>query len=395
VSSTGSSRPLTGLLVLACSVLLSFVLVEGVVRLTIGEQPKFPRRVVEAPWGLRYNEPGARYRHKSADMTTYFEINGRGMRADRDIPYQKRSGLQRILSLGDSYTIGYEVDADATFSMVLEQVLRRAGYDVEVLNAGVSGFSTAEEYLYLERELFRYDPDVVVLSFVGNDFVDNLRTDLFAVDSGKLSPKNERYIPAGGVGNFLNTNWFFNFLSERSDAFVVVKERATRIVKRHMLESNRDIVRRARAAEDGEPDERTPRDWDSESEVGYGRELTVAILEQLYSYLHQRGIALVIHSIPTEETPTGGRLIDLFPLDEFDVERPGIHFFGSRTVLDPYVGHEQIIWRRSHGHWTPLAHRVVGEELASVIVGRGLIEERDRMARATPAGARTPGSPID
>ena len=249
MSSARSTRPVAGLLLLMCSVLLSCVLVEGVVRLTIGEQPKFPRRVVEAPWGLRYNEPGVRYRHKSADMTTYFEINAHGMRADRDIAYLKRPGLQRILSLGDSYTIGYEVDGDATFSMVLEQVLRRAGYDVEVLNAGVSGFSTAEEYLYLKRELFRYEPDIVVLSFVGNDFVDNLRTDLFAVDSGKLNPKREHYVPAGRLGNFLNTNWFFNFLSERSDAFVVVKERATRFVKRHMLESNRDIVRRARAAE--------------------------------------------------------------------------------------------------------------------------------------------------
>ena len=69
----------------------------------------------------------------------------------------------------------------------LEQVLRRRGYDVEVLNAGVSGFSTAEEYLYLERELFRYDPDVVVLYADGwggeNRIVDRFHIDHQAIAS--------------------------------------------------------------------------------------------------------------------------------------------------------------------------------------------------------------------
>lgn len=97
------------------------------------------------------------------------------MRADRDYSYTKRPGVQRILSLGDSFTIGFEVDYDQTFSRVMEDELNAAGRRIEVLNAGVSGFGNAEECLYLERELMKYQPDLVIVSFYANDLDDNVR----------------------------------------------------------------------------------------------------------------------------------------------------------------------------------------------------------------------------
>jgi len=45
----------------------------------------------------------------------------------------------RLLALGDSLTAGYMLPGDALFPVVLERRLRAAGYDVEVINAGVSG----------------------------------------------------------------------------------------------------------------------------------------------------------------------------------------------------------------------------------------------------------------
>src|SRR5947207_1317488 len=66
---------------LLCSLIVACFLAELLVLILAGEQPKFPRHVVEAPWGLRYNEPNSTYRHKSADMTAWFHINGQGMRA--------------------------------------------------------------------------------------------------------------------------------------------------------------------------------------------------------------------------------------------------------------------------------------------------------------------------
>lgn len=49
----------------------------------------------------------------------------------------------RILALGDSLTAGYGVAADAAFPVQLEKALRAEGLDVQVINAGVSGDTTA------------------------------------------------------------------------------------------------------------------------------------------------------------------------------------------------------------------------------------------------------------
>ena len=90
-----------GLMAFALGCLTAFVLVEALVLLFYGEEPKFPRHVVEAPWGLRYNDPGSDYRHNSADGTWQFRINQQGMRDDRDFSYDKPPGVKRIISLGD------------------------------------------------------------------------------------------------------------------------------------------------------------------------------------------------------------------------------------------------------------------------------------------------------
>ena len=185
------------LALLGCSVLVSCFLLELGVVLVRGEQAKFPRHVVGAPFGLRINEPNATYRHKSADVTVQFRINGQGMRANRDYPREKPPGIKRIVSMGDSFTVGYEVDVSETFSSVLESELRSRGVMVEVLNAGVSGYGTAEECLYLERDLFRYDPDLVLVSFYGNDLVDNVRSGLFRLEGDRLVESASSYVPAG------------------------------------------------------------------------------------------------------------------------------------------------------------------------------------------------------
>jgi hypothetical protein len=99
-------------------------------------------------------------------------INARGLR-DRDHPYAKPSGTQRILVLGDSYTWGFDVADSEVFSEILEENLR-AGQPVEVINTGVSGWGTDQEYLFFMDEGVKYDPDLVVLAFyVLNDFNEN------------------------------------------------------------------------------------------------------------------------------------------------------------------------------------------------------------------------------
>lgn len=339
----------------------SIVLLEAAVLLFVGEQPRFPRRVIGADFGLRINEPGAHYWHHSADVDVEFRINRQGMRADRDFEYAKPPAVRRIVSLGDSFTIGYEVDVRDTFSSVLERELRARGLEVEVLNAGVSGYSNAEECLYLERELLRYEPDLVLVTFFGNDLVDNVRSGLFRLDENRLVEAAWSYLPGGGLGDWLNTNPLLGGLSERSNGFALLKERLTQLVKQRVFDANR----------------RNLGSTGSGSSAGQRlqRRLAGAIFERIYETTRSQGIPLVIQSIPFPEPFHAPRhLLDQFPLETFDVGREGITFFPTRSVLEPQLGRTPLYHLRSHGHWTPESHRLAGESLARLVSERRLLE---------------------
>jgi hypothetical protein len=350
---------------LTVTLLISVAILEFGVLILLGEQPKFPRHVVGGPAGVRINEPNAEYRHKSADVTVRFRINSQGMRADRDFVIEKPAGVKRILSLGDSFTVGYEVEAEDTFSSVLGEELTKRGHRVEVLNAGVSGFSNAEALLSLERDLYRYTPDIVLISFYGNDLVDNVRSGLFRLDGDQLVQISERYVPLGTLGNFLNTNAFFNGLSGYSNAFVAIKERITLLLKADLVKQNVDNLERAE---------------DERGGPSYEQNLTVAIFERFYEFCQKRDIKLVIHSIPSLDLHG---LVELFPIDRFDADRGGILFVPSREILLPYLesSDEQLYWNRSHGHWTPFSHRVAGGAMARAILeSKWLDNARDASA---------------
>ena len=74
----------------------------------------------------------------------------------------------RIIFLGDSLTAGLGVDADQAFPALLDDALEREGLRVDVVNAGVSGDTTAGGLRRLDW-LLKQKPDVVVVGLGGND----------------------------------------------------------------------------------------------------------------------------------------------------------------------------------------------------------------------------------
>lgn len=120
-------------------------------------------------------------------------INSHGLR-DYEIPLAKPDGYFRILTLGDSYTFGAG-PLESIYPKVLERLLREAlpdGPPVQVISAGVPGWGTDEETIWLERDGFDYEPDVVVLGFyVGNDVHDNLKLAPVVPIGGKLVKREE------------------------------------------------------------------------------------------------------------------------------------------------------------------------------------------------------------
>src|SRR5215470_14451543 len=75
-----------------------------------------------------------------------------------------------VLFLGDSFVWGYDVEANERFTELLRDKLPAA----RIVNAGVPGYGTDQEYLMLARIWSAVNPDVVVLMFcTGNDRLDN------------------------------------------------------------------------------------------------------------------------------------------------------------------------------------------------------------------------------
>ncbi|MQX36592.1 arylesterase [Roseospira navarrensis] len=74
----------------------------------------------------------------------------------------------RLLVLGDSLTAGYNLPQDKAFPVQLEEALGDAGHEVTVLNAGVSGDTTAGGRARLDWVLAE-EPDAAIVALGGND----------------------------------------------------------------------------------------------------------------------------------------------------------------------------------------------------------------------------------
>jgi hypothetical protein len=112
---------------------------------------------------------------RTAEYTTHIRTNSLGLRGP-EIALPKPGGLFRVLALGDSFVEAAQVPEEHSLTQRLEQSLnqQRAGRRFEVLNAGVGGWGTAQELLYLRREGLALQPDLVLLVlYSGNDIANN------------------------------------------------------------------------------------------------------------------------------------------------------------------------------------------------------------------------------
>jgi lysophospholipase L1-like esterase len=136
------------------------------------------------------HQPGQEGIFETPQFRTVVRINENGLR-DQGHSYERQNDIERILVLGDSFAWGYGVEESERFSQQLEKSL-----DVEVINAGVSGYSTDQELLWYRNEGIKYETDLVILVLAGNDVGDNDRQLVstiyykpkFVIEEGQLVP---------------------------------------------------------------------------------------------------------------------------------------------------------------------------------------------------------------
>lgn len=83
----------------------------------------------------------------------------------------KPDGRYRIVCLGGSTTYSYAVDDDQTYPLHLQAALRatRPEADIEVINAGIESYTTAESLNNLVFRVLELEPDAIVVYHGAND----------------------------------------------------------------------------------------------------------------------------------------------------------------------------------------------------------------------------------
>jgi HEAT repeat protein/lysophospholipase L1-like esterase len=96
------------------------------------------------------------------------EFNADGLR-DRVHPVEKPAGTVRVAFLGDSVTLGDQIQPVEAYPQVLQSLLDEAGRPAEVLSVALWGWSTRQQRIAYERIARKYRPDEVVLAVCLND----------------------------------------------------------------------------------------------------------------------------------------------------------------------------------------------------------------------------------
>ncbi len=115
-------------------------------------------------WRLAPDTPDVPIRHARSlwmDPAT----NSLGLRDD-EIARPKPPGVLRILCLGDSCTYGSGVLRRNSFPELLQA---RLGAGVDVVNAGVPGYTSYQAVTWLERDGWQLQPDIIVFALGFND----------------------------------------------------------------------------------------------------------------------------------------------------------------------------------------------------------------------------------
>lgn len=160
---------LTNIGLVVLSVVVFFVILEGYLAVFDPQiQVNFLQQDEILGWENKPNFEGIR---ETREFKTHIKINSKGLR-DENYDYKKPDGTKRIVVLGDSFTVGPQVEENELFTEVLENDLLK---NVQVINTGVLGYGSYQELIFLKNEGVKYNPDLIVVAFyIENDILDNM-----------------------------------------------------------------------------------------------------------------------------------------------------------------------------------------------------------------------------
>jgi hypothetical protein len=288
---------------------------------------------------------------------------------------------------------GAQVAEDATMTARLRDQLAplAGGKRVETVNAGVAGFGTGQELLFLEREGLAYEPDLIVLVFtIANDAADN---SIAVARRWKLAADRRPFFVADDDGPpqalpfrapppeaFAATR---AFLREHSILFTTLEQWW---IGTTLASAQRSVIPPLDAERElylNEVDDDWRQAW----------EITEVLLGQVRAVADRAGVPLLVVASPSvwqayddlwprivpqvnRSDPRARRRYDVMApnvrLAQI-ADRQGLHLLDLTPIFraQAVAGTPDLMFRKD-GHWTELGHAVAARAVAEAVDDDGL-----------------------
>jgi len=387
------------LALMVASFLFGLMLIEIALRALGWSFPIFMEPDSELGWSFRPGLSG----WSTHEATAHVRINQFGFRGGEWPAAPLRDGY-RIAVIGDSFVDSSSLAEDDAITNVIERDLKTctALAKPEVLNFGVSGYGTAQEYLVLQRKVAPLRPNLILLAFyVGNDVSNNSRA--LSIESQKERPYFVES-PAGELQldtSFRQTEAFRKLLSSDWQKRLVNSSLLLQALKQ--LQQRKPITPplKEERAEHGDSAEKVilfePESRESllppESEMW--REawsVTEKLLLAMHTWAHERktefGLIIIpapVQALPGEAVRRGAMqtlgLADLdYPVKRLSLfaEQHGVSYLNLLDGLRAYGGREHVFLygfppRLGDGHLNKLGSQVAGRLIANWLCQRASV----------------------
>jgi len=204
--------------IILASILISLILMEIILRqffFPVAVSSDYRRPDPVLGWRL---EPNIHITVQNIEFTIPIETNSEGWR-DVEHTFQKPPGTFRIVVLGDSFMEAYSVALDDAFHRQLQTLINDSqNTEVEVINLGVGGYGTLQEYLAFAEEGIRYQPDLVLLAFYTTNDVRNNSLALESQFSEGLKVESRPFLLPGGSDDWEVTIFDYKGMLEQYEA---------------------------------------------------------------------------------------------------------------------------------------------------------------------------------
>jgi len=153
------------------------------------------------------------------------DVSKQGFRNPDIFSKTKPEKTFRIICIGDSVPFGVSPDVTKTeqaYPAVLEIILKtKTRKNIEVINAGVPGYSSLQGLRYLKRDLVQFEPDLVIAHFGPND---GATAFFFSDKEQPILPrwliKTQNFLCRSKTYSFLNAVFFyFKYKKVRTPSF--------------------------------------------------------------------------------------------------------------------------------------------------------------------------------